>query len=452
MYSLVLILHRLGWVLLALIAVVAVVAPQPSRQLTIETGPAGGSYHAAAVRYAASLQQQGLDVVIRPNDDSLTIIDHVNAPDSAIDLGFVVQNVDPAKYPGVVSLGSTEYQPLFVFYRAELGDIDSLAQLKGRRLAFPARASATSETALTLLGQFGITETDTPMSFRTLTKAHNAVLDGEADAAFLMLAASNPLIEELGLSPGLRLMRVSQAAAIGHLMPNLHIVPLAAGSFSLKDSRPAEEVPLVAATTEVIAKNNLDASIVYLVMQAMASVHANGDRLAKHGEFPSEVHGALPLSTFAQQYYRTGVPWDYRTLPLPLAVLFRYYIAIILPLAVIGPLWDVIGLPKPIAISPVVLLQKGRRRLHAYLLRRAEGQLERGKLAGGARRRTLDQVLAMIERTYARRNAPDELVHSARRLREKLAEIRAEPAIVKAPDAEPSLGPLGGGAGGVQRG
>src|SRR5262249_14275893 len=153
------------------------------------------------------------------------------------------------------------------------------------------------------------------------------------------------------------------------------------------------------------------------------SVHANGDRLAKHGEFPSEVHGALPLSTFAQEYYRTGVPWDYRTLPLPLAVLFRYYIAIILPLAVIGPLWDVIGLPKPIAISLVVLLQKGRRRLHAYLLWRAEGQLERGKLAGGARRRTLDQVLAMIERTYARRNAPDELVHSARRLREKLAEI-----------------------------
>src|SRR5215469_14147140 len=169
MYSLVLILHRLGWVLLALIAVVAVVAPQPSRHLTIETGPAGGSYHAAAVRYAASLQQQGLEVVIRPNDDSLTIIDHVNAADSAIDLGFVVQNVDPAKYPGVVSLGSTEYQPLFVFYRAELGDIDSLAQLKGRRLAFPARASATSETALNLLGQFGITETDTPMSFRTLT-------------------------------------------------------------------------------------------------------------------------------------------------------------------------------------------------------------------------------------------------------------------------------------------
>ncbi len=151
MYSLVLICQRLGWVLLALLVIVAVVAPQPSRHLTIETGPAGGSYHAAAVQYAAWLQQDGLDVTIKPNDDSLRIIDDVNDPKAQADLGFVVQQVDPKKYPGVVSLGSTEYQPLFVFYNASLGDIDNPAKLQGRRLAFPARDSATTEVALTLL-------------------------------------------------------------------------------------------------------------------------------------------------------------------------------------------------------------------------------------------------------------------------------------------------------------
>lgn len=452
MYSLVLICRRLGWLLLALLAVVAVVAPQPSRHLTIETGPLGGSYHAAAVEYAAWLTQHGLDVTIKPNDDSLRIIDHVNSPDADVDLGFVVQQVDASKYPGVVSLGSTEYQPLFVFYRADLGEIDNLAELKGRRLAFPARESATSKVALTLLQDFGVTEADTTMTFRTLTKAHNALLAGDADAAFLMLTAANPMIQEMALRPELRLMRFHHAAAISHLLPNLHAVPLPNGSFSLKDDRPREPISLVAATTEVIAKKSLDSSIGYLVMQALTDIHNHGDRLARQGEFPSEQHATLPLGSFAHEYYQAGVPWDYRNLPLPLAVLFRYYIAVILPLAVIGPLWDVIGLPKPIAISPYVLLRKGRRRLHAYLLRRAERQLARGDFAAGAPHRSLNRVLEMIEAFHAPLGGTDQLVASARRLREKLAEIDAEAAIVDRPGAaEPSLGAIGGG-GRVQRG
>lgn len=142
------------------------------------------------------------------------------------------------------------------------------------------------------------------------------------------------------------------------------------------------------------------------------------------------------------------MPWDYRTLPLPLAVLFRYYIVLLLPLAVIGPLWDVIGLPKPIVISPTVLLQRGRRRLHAYLLRRAERQLARGAFAGGAPPGSLNRVLEMIERSYGRHSGTDQLVASARRLREKLAEIDADAAIVKVPDAAaPSLRAIGGSHG-----
>lgn len=279
MYSLVLICQRLGWVLLALLVIVAVVAPQPSRHLTIETGPTGGSYHAAAVEYAAWLKQHGLDVTIRPKDDSLHIIDDVNAPDSHVDFGFVVQQVDPSKYPNVVSLGSTEYQPLFAFYKADLGDIDNLAKLKGRRLAFPARDSATTEVALTLLQHFGVTEANTPMTFSTLTKAHRALGAGEADAAFLMLAAGNPLVQQLALRPDLQLMRFSHATAISHLMPNLHVVPLPAGSFSLKDDLPSEQIPLLAATTEVIAKKSLNTAIGYLLMQALTDTHSHGDSL-----------------------------------------------------------------------------------------------------------------------------------------------------------------------------
>jgi hypothetical protein len=216
---------------------------------------------------------------------------------------------------------------------------------------------------------------------------------------------------------------------------------------------PREKLSLVAATTEVIAKKSLDSSIGYRIMQALTDTHNHGDSLARPGEFPSEDHATLPLSSFAHEYYRTGVPWDFRTLPLPLAVLFRYYIAVILPLAVIGPLWDVIGWPKPIAIAPNVLLRKGRRRLHAYLLRRAEGELARGDLVAGKPHRSLDRALGMIERSYARQSGTDQVAASARRLREKLAEIDAEAAIVDSSAAtEPALRRVGGGHGRSQVG
>src|SRR4029077_10777454 len=155
-----------------------------------------------------------------------------------------------------------------------------------------------------------------------------------------------------------------------------------------------------------------DSSIGYRIMQALTDTHNHGVSLARPGEFPSEDHATLPLSSFAHEYYRTGVPWDFRTLPLPLAVLFRYYIAVILPLAVIGPLWDVIGWPKPIAIAPNVLLRKGRRRLHAYLLRRGEGELARGDLVAGKPHRSLDRALGMIERSYARQSGTDQVAAS----------------------------------------
>ncbi len=59
----------------------------------------------------------------------------------------------------------------------------------------------------------------------------------------------------------------------------------------------------------------------------------------------------------------------------------------------------------------------------------------------------------MIERSYARQSGTDQLAASARRLREKLAEIDAEAAIVDSPAAtEPALRRVGGGHGRSQVG
>ena len=69
MYTLVLILLRFGWLVAPVLAVIAIVAPQPSRHITIETGPVGGSYHAAALKYAVWLKQHGLKVKLKAHSE-----------------------------------------------------------------------------------------------------------------------------------------------------------------------------------------------------------------------------------------------------------------------------------------------------------------------------------------------------------------------------------------------
>src|SRR5579872_2810631 len=129
---------RIAVIALALgIAIFAVIHALPPRTITIETGPVGGSYADVATKYGNIMREHGIHVVLRPNADSLDIINDVERAGSGVDIGFTAQEVRREQFPNTAAAGAVELQPLFVFYNIGMGAIATPTNLRGKRIVLP---------------------------------------------------------------------------------------------------------------------------------------------------------------------------------------------------------------------------------------------------------------------------------------------------------------------------
>ena len=147
-------------VIAALVAAYWYLDPQPPRQVTLATGPAGSAYAEFGKRYAAALKAYGIEVELMPTDgaaDNLRLLREGRA-----DVGFVRGgSADPVadEEAGLTSLGSLFYEPLWLFYRGDAarraghksGALTSLAQLKGLRVNVDRTGSGVPEIMERLL-------------------------------------------------------------------------------------------------------------------------------------------------------------------------------------------------------------------------------------------------------------------------------------------------------------
>lgn len=304
---------------LGLLIGLGVVLAAPPDAVVIETGPVGGGYYDTAVKYQAALRARGIRAILRPKADSLSIINDVAVPTSGVDIGFAAQDIARADYPGVVSLGRTEVQPLFVFCGDSLGQAGDLSQLRGHRIVMPPQRSATSEAALRVLKLFGVSEENTSVSFMPLSDAVAALAAGEFDAGLFILSADNALIRTLVHHPHLRLLANDKALAVSRMLPFLVPVTLPRGIYDIEGDIPPATLPLLGAPVDVVAKKDLHPAIAYALLEVMGEVHRGATPISGPGEFPTPNGSPLQLSGAASQYYRNGVPWIHRELPRALA-------------------------------------------------------------------------------------------------------------------------------------
>ena len=106
------------------IAAFAVIRALPPRVVTIETGPVGGSYYNVALKYRDALRKHGIDMILRPNPDSLEIIRDVDRAGSGVDIGFTAQAVQRDQFPNTAAAGAIELQPRFILYNVGVGQLE----------------------------------------------------------------------------------------------------------------------------------------------------------------------------------------------------------------------------------------------------------------------------------------------------------------------------------------
>ena len=125
----------------------------PPRTIVMATGAEGGANYEMGVRYRDILAQSGVKVQLLATSGGVENLSRLSDPRSGVDVGFIQGGTTTAKEsPNVESLGTVFYEPLWFFYRSEIGD--DIQALRGRRVSIGTEGSGGRALALELVKKF----------------------------------------------------------------------------------------------------------------------------------------------------------------------------------------------------------------------------------------------------------------------------------------------------------
>lgn len=308
------------------------VQPAPPTTITIATGGTSGGYYAFGQRYAEILSRSGITLDVRPTAGSVENAALIADPASGVSVALIQGGIaNAADLPDAVSLGRVTLEPLWVFYRSNKY-YDRLVQLRGKRLAVGKEGSGTRKLAEALLAANGAMEGTTllPLGGEDAT---TALAQGEADAAFFVLAPDSRLVADALHNPSFRLMNFVQADAISRLYPYLHKVVLPKGVVNLVNNVPPADIALLASSAALVARSDLHPALIGLLVEAAQQVHAGSTLIYGPGEFPQAIDPELPMSDDAARVYKSGQSFLKRVLPFWLATFVERMLIIAVPVA-----------------------------------------------------------------------------------------------------------------------
>ena len=330
-------LAALFLLLLGAAALVWVVLSAPPRSITIITGPPGSSFQRYAERYRTELAKNGVTLNIVPSGGSLDNLQRLQKSDSGVDVGFVQGGLvsDPPP-PGIVSLGSVAYQPLWLFYRSA-EPIEILSDLAGKRIGVGAPGSGVHALAHSLLELNHITDAPTTLVEKDSAAAGQDFLDGKLDTVFLMGdSAPTETLRALLRAPAVQIYSYTQADAYVRRLSYLNKIVVPEGAIDFGKDLPLEDVVLIGPTVELVARRGLNSAVSDLLLKVAQQVHYKPGMFAKLNEFPAPLERGIPISDDAQRYYKAGQHLTYKLVDsFWLANLLNRLLVAIVPLCLI---------------------------------------------------------------------------------------------------------------------
>ncbi|MGH8727587.1 MAG: TAXI family TRAP transporter solute-binding subunit [Burkholderiales bacterium] len=355
------------------------IRPAPPDKLTITTGADGGAYYFFAEHYKKILARDDITLEILISAGSLENLARLTSPEAQADLGFVQSGVSTSEdSPGLVSLGSVAYEPLWVFYRTgkttpalrttppsakegklptpapratppreggEAPKITRLSQLLGKKLAIGTEGSGTRKLALELLALNSADENPNHRIALGGWDAARALNLGEVDAAFFVASFESPMIQQLLELENISLMSFELAESYTRKIRSLYKLTLPQGVVDFTKNIPPANTTLIAPASTLIAREDLHPALMYLILEAAAEVHGKPGVFSEKGEFPAPKDSNFPLSDEAQRFYKSGTPFLQRYLPFWIANFITRMAVLLVPIVtLLIPLFKVVPL------------------------------------------------------------------------------------------------------------
>ncbi len=338
--------ENLAWFLLLLCGIallLAVARPLPPSKVYLAAGQPGSSYWLLAEKLAVYFAQRGVELKIVPTSGSNTslqeLVDANSEVTTALLLGGSARKGD---FPELVSLGSIQYSPLWLFYRGpEFKGDDAIGHFSEKRIAIGLPGSGTRSILAKVLALRGVA-LQQGENFLELPhfEAADRLIDGSIDAMCVVDSMDSPVIQKLLAAPGVRIYDFSLVPAYVKQLPFLDVVTIPRGSLNLKTVYPEQDIHMVASTMTLLVEKDTHPAI--QLMFLLAADEVSNDRaqfFAKPEFFPAYVDHAIPLSPVARRFYEHGPPTLLPWLPAWLASFVdRMWLSILASVAIGYPL------------------------------------------------------------------------------------------------------------------
>ncbi|PJE43028.1 MAG: C4-dicarboxylate ABC transporter substrate-binding protein [Pseudomonas sp.] len=366
------------------------VAPPPPMHARMATGAVGGGYHAFGERLRDELVLQGFSLELVESAGSADNLGKLGRGDvelAMVQSGQELTLSDEARST-LNGLGVMYREPLWLF----LGDtvkFERLSDLIKLRLAIGSANSGTQAVTAALFAANRIEPPQYPQRWQQMggSKAADALIAGELDAAFFVGPAENALIQRLAAEPKVRLVSLRRTEAYLARLPYLSQLQVGEGMLDMQHNTPDRDIVTLGPVATLVAGEEFHPSLTPLILEAAKTVLKNGSLLDPAGSYPAKPPLSLNTLNEAEYYYDKGLPILQRYLPFRIASLADRYIILAIPLLVLlFPLFKAIG---------PIYQWRIRARIYRWYkhLREIDQQLYKGKLPSD-----LDAEILRLER------------------------------------------------------
>ena len=330
--------------LIGFVAVIYFLKPFPPRTITLATSHKNSDYYLMGNYLVDYFKERGIELVVKETGGSIENANLLADPSSGVDAALVLGgSLSSQQAERIESLGSVAFEPVWIFYKKSLASkIHTLKDFENYKVGIGPKTGGPQALAKKIFNLNGVDiEKNSNFKYIDYAQEYEDFASGQLDAVVISAVIVSPKVQQLLNDPNVALFGFENAKGYEMKVPYLDMVTLAKSSVSIEKTIPAQDIPLIATTANLLVRKNLHPDLqTLLLMAAKDTIRASDTFFAKRGEFPAYVDTSVKESPQAIQFYEFGPPVATQYLPYWLAgFMSRSWVLILTMVAFIYPLF-----------------------------------------------------------------------------------------------------------------
>lgn len=227
--------------------------------ITLATGGKTGEYYAFGQAFAQLVQRHDPKIQIEVLETKGSKQNMQDLNDNTVQLALVQS--DTPVLPNVQGVALL-FPEVFHFIARQDSGMKGIGDLKGKRIALMPEGSGSYDLFWPLSNHYGLQATDFDYRPMSPTAAQAALLNGEVDALFRVIAMGNSAVGDLLTSGEAILLPIDQVEALQLSLPYLERTYIPKGTYDGGSPIPSQDLPVVAVSAILVTNQQVDPHII----------------------------------------------------------------------------------------------------------------------------------------------------------------------------------------------